>query len=145
MLGREMKGMSDPNSLEPSEAEIEEWAAAERKRREAWVSGPTDEQKTVWARRERERRLAQRTEAGGGEFEPTRVAQRYVRETQLATEGAFNLVRKWSLRGWDLLVRAGREWEEEFAPPSRRRSGREQELERPIRRRVPLEDDGPPG
>ena len=33
----------DPMSLEPTDAEIEEWAERERKRREAWLMGPTAE------------------------------------------------------------------------------------------------------
>ena len=113
--------------LEPSEAEIEEWAARERQRREAWLKGPTDEQKATWARRERERRLAElegsrRARGLGGD--PARVVQRSMRQAQLAAEGAMSLLFKLSLsEALDRLVRAGREWEAEFtsAPTPRRR------------------------
>jgi hypothetical protein len=40
---------------------------------------------------------------------------------ELTTEGAVGALQKWSGRGMDVLVRAGREWEEEFAQPSRPR------------------------
>jgi hypothetical protein len=49
--------------FEPSDAEVEAWAARERERRQAWLRGPSEAQKAVWAERERERR---RVEVGGG-------------------------------------------------------------------------------
>ncbi len=111
--------------LEPSEAEIEEWAARERKRREQWLSGPTAEEKAIWAWREHERRLTERES-----FRDTpsfrsasRLVQRSVREVQLAAEGGASLLFNRSLSDTtDQLVRAGREWEAEVTgqPPGRR-------------------------
>ena len=51
------------------------------------------------------------------------VAQRYMRECQLAAEGVISLLFKTSARDvLDNLVRAGREWEEEYtSQPVRRR------------------------
>jgi hypothetical protein len=111
---------------EPSEAEIEEWATHERQRREAWLKGPTEEQKAAWARRERERRLAElegRLQARRFVAEQSRLFQRTVREAQLAAEGAMSLLFKVSLSdAFEQLVRAGRDWEEEFtSAPTRRR------------------------
>jgi hypothetical protein len=111
---------------EPSEAEIEEWAAHERQRREAWLKGPTEEQKASWARRERERRLAElegSAQARRFVAEQSRLFQRTVREAQLAAEGAVSLLFKLSLSdAFEQLVRAGRDWEEEFtSAPTRRR------------------------
>jgi hypothetical protein len=108
---------SDLLSAEPSDAEIEEWAANERQRREAWLNGPTEAQKAAWAQRERDRRLAElegtRRRLLGAE--PSRLVQRYLRDTQLAAEGAMRLMFKLSLSdAFEQLVRAGREWEEEF-------------------------------
>jgi hypothetical protein len=125
----------EPLFLDPSEAEIEEWAARERQRREGWLSGPTAEQKAAWARRERERRLSEiegAPHARAASVDPGRLAQRYVREAQLAAEGAMSLLFKLSLSdALEQLVRAGREWEEEFtSQPTRRR-------------RVPLDADPP--
>src|SRR5262245_15011432 len=104
---------------EPTDAEIEEWATHERERREAWLRGPTQAQKAAWAERERSRRQA---EGGGPRFlappsaEVTRAAQHYLREMQLATEGAVSLMFKTSLRGvLDQLVQAGRDWEDEYS------------------------------
>jgi hypothetical protein len=120
----------DPVLLDPSEAEVEEWAARERQRREAWLSGPTQEERAAWARRERDRRLAESPAAQPEQSaaEPERRRQRYVREGQLAAEGALSLFLTWSRRGLDLLVQKGREWEDEAGQPGRRR-------------RVPLDDE----
>jgi hypothetical protein len=100
---------------------------AARQRREAWLAGPTDAEKEAWAQRERERRLA---EIEGRRWprrppgDPVRAVQRYVREMQLATEGAMSLLLNVSVSEvFENLVRAGREWEDEFTaqPPRRRR------------------------
>jgi hypothetical protein len=111
--------------LEPSAADIEAWAAQERQRREAWLKGPTEEQKAAWARRERDRRLAELAGTGRGRrlgAEPARLLQLYMRQAQLATEGAMSLLFRMSLGDvLDQLVRAGREWEEEFGSLPRRR------------------------
>jgi hypothetical protein len=126
----------EPLGPEPTQAEIEEWAARERKRREAWLSGPTEAEKALWAEREYERRSGQ---AGGRRQrltrgDPSRRMQRYARELQLATEGALSLLFNLSIsEAFDRLVQAGREWEEEFtsAPPRRRRVPLEPESTEP--------------
>jgi hypothetical protein len=121
--------------LELHETEIDEWAERERQRREAWLSGPTAEERAAWAQQERERRLGRLQAPSATEAsEPGRLGAHYLREAQLAAEGAVRLVwkevaaegamgafRKWSRRGLDTLVRAGREWEEEVAQPGPRR------------------------
>jgi hypothetical protein len=111
--------------FEPSGAEVEEWAARERERRQAWLRGPSDAQKAAWAERERERR---RVEVGGGGpgpgADPARTAQHYLREAQLAAEGAMSLLFNLSIRNmFDQLVRAGRDWEDRYAdrPPQPKR------------------------
>ena len=48
-----------PESVEPTEAEIEAWAAAEKLRREAWLKGPTAEERAEYAQRVRQRRLSE--------------------------------------------------------------------------------------
>jgi hypothetical protein len=126
---------STPAVLEPSDAEVAAWAETERARREAWLQGPTADERAAWTQRERERRLAGLTAEQAAQ--PADLGRRgayLVREMQLAAEGAVSLVwkelttegalgavQKWSGRGLEVLVRAGREWEEEFAQPSRRR------------------------
>jgi hypothetical protein len=137
----------EPVLLEPSEAEVEEWAERERQRRQGWLGGPSAEERASWMQQERERRLA--SLKAGASSEATslaRRAQHSLREAQLAAEGAMSLVwkgveaegpvgfpvgmlRKWSRRGMAVLVRAGQEWEEEMAQPGRGPN-----------RRVPLDD-----
>jgi hypothetical protein len=120
----------EPMALEPSEAELDEWAERERKRREAWLNGPTAEERAAYAKRIRERRLL---ELEGGEdpwSEWGRQMVKYPREVQLAMEGAMSLMLRWSRRSFEELQRAGREWEQEFGNPIRRR-------------RIPLDDDRP--
>jgi len=109
-------------ALEPSEAEIDEWAARERKRREQWLNGPTAEERAQYAHRVRQRRVAETFDQGEARIaEGVRMGVRYGRETQLAAEGAMTLLYRWSRRTLAELVRAGREWEEETSLPNRRR------------------------
>ena len=135
---------NEPMMLEPSEAEVDAWAERVRRQREGWLSGPTAEERAAWAQQERERRLGRLQAPSATEAsEPGRLGAYYLREAQLAAEGAVRLVwkevaaegamgafRKWSRRGLDTLVRAGREWEEEVAQPGPRRP-------------VPLDEQGP--
>jgi hypothetical protein len=135
---------NEPSMLEPSQAEVDAWAERERRRREAFLSGPTAEERAAWIEAERERRLARLTPEPPSEAaRVARRAQRSLREAQLAAEGAVSLLwrglgrdgpvgllRKWSRRGMEVLVRAGREWEQELGEPSREPG-----------RRVPLDED----
>jgi hypothetical protein len=108
--------------FEPSEAEIDDWAARERKRREAWLKGPTAEERAEYAHRVRQRRLAEAFDEGEARIaEGVRMGIRAGRETQLAAEGAVSVFYRWSRRTFEELVRAGREWEEETSLPNRRR------------------------
>ena len=108
--------------LAPTQAEIEAWAAREKARREAWLRGPTDEERAEYARHVRQRRLADTFDIGEQKLENgVRQGLRYGREGQLAAEGAMYLLYRWSRRTFGDLVRAGRDWEEETALPNRRR------------------------
>jgi len=124
------ESVSPPDSfgLEPTEAELDAWAQHERERRQAWLSGPTPEERAAFARRERERRLAELTGGDASLAERDRMILRYGREAQLAAEGAVSLLLKFSRRGFAELIRAGREWEEDFVGP-------------PRRRRIPIDDE----
>lgn len=111
---------SDP--LEPTQAEIDAWVARERKRRQAWLNGPSDEEREAYAQQLRRRRVADAFDEGETRIsEGVRMGVRYGRETQLAAEGAMTLLYRWSRRTMADLVRAGREWEEETSLPIRRR------------------------
>ena len=122
--------MSDNGAeLEPTQAEIDAWVAKERERRQAWLNGPTPEEREAYALRLRQRRLADTFDEGEAMLtDSVKRGMRLGREGQLAAEGAVALFYKYSRRTFAELVRAGREWEEETALPSRRR-------------RVPLEDE----
>jgi hypothetical protein len=117
-------------NAEPTQAEIDEWAARERQRREAWVSGPSAEEREEYAQRVRQRRLAEAFDEGEARIaESIRLGMRAGRETQLAAEGAMALLYRLSRRTFHELVEAGREWEEGTTIPTRGR-------------RVKLDDEG---
>jgi hypothetical protein len=122
-------GADKPDALEPTQAEIDAWVARERARRQAWLDGPTEEERSAYANRLRHRRLADAFDEGENRIhEGVRTGVKVGREGQLAVEGAMTLFYRWSRRTMAELVRAGREWEEETSLPNRRR-------------RVPLDDE----
>ena len=117
-------------ALEPTQAEIDAWAARERQRREAWLNGPSEEERAEYAQHLRHRRLASTFDEGEARIADTvRMGVRYGREGQLAMEGAMALLYRFSRRSFAELVRAGRDWEEETTLPTRRK-------------RVSLDDEG---
>ncbi len=119
----------EPAGLEPTQAEIDEWVAREKRRRQQWLAGPTPEEREAYARQLRQRRLADAFDEGETRIaDGVRMGVRYGRETQLAAEGAMNVLYRWGRRTFADLVRVGREWEEETSLPNRRR-------------RVPLDDE----
>lgn len=108
--------------LEPTQAEIEEWVAREKRRRQQWLDGPSAEEREAYARQVRQRRLADAFDEGETRIaDGVRMGVRYGRETQLAAEGAMTLLYRWGRRTFADLVRSGREWEEETSLPNRRR------------------------
>jgi len=108
--------------LEPTQAEIDAWVAKERERRQAWLNGPTPEEREAYALRLRQRRLADTFDEGEAMLtDSVRRGMRLGREGQLAAEGAAALLYRYSRRTFAELVRAGREWEEETSLPRRRR------------------------
>jgi hypothetical protein len=108
--------------LEPTDAELDDWAARERKRRQEWLNGPTEEERAEWSQRERMRRLSQLSDEDREAVmtEWARQMVRYPREMQLAAEGMFSLFYRWSRRQMAEFVRAGRDWEDHFARSARR-------------------------
>ena len=112
----------DELATEPTQAEIDEWVAKERARRKAWLEGPTDEERAAYAKRLKNRRFAEMFDESEHKLDETvRRGLHYGREGQLAAEGAVSLMYTWSRHFFAELVKAGREWEEETAMPSRRR------------------------
>jgi hypothetical protein len=122
-------GPDEPTVLEPTQAEIDEWATREKRRREAWLSGPSPDERAEYARQVRQRRVSDAFDEGESRVsEGVQLGVRYGREAQLAAEGAMTLFYRWSRRRMAELIRAGREWEEETTLPNRRR-------------RVPMDDE----
>ena len=116
--------------VEPTQAEIDAWVAKERERRQAWLNGPTPEEREAYALRLHQRRLADTFDEGEAMLtDSVRRGMRLGREGQLAAEGAVALLYRYSRRSLAELVRAGREWEEETSLPIRRR-------------RVSMDDEG---
>jgi hypothetical protein len=115
--------MSDNGAeLEPTQAEIDAWVAKERERRQAWLNGPTPEEREAYALHLRQRRLADTFDEGEAMLtDSVKRGMRLGREGQLAAEGALALLYRYSRRTYAELVRAGREWEEETSLPRRRR------------------------
>ena len=122
---RSASGTDPADSLAPSEAEIEAWAARERTRRQQWLSGPTPEQAAVAASREREGVEPDFVPAHRkhvSDMDAARLVQRSMRTAQLAAEGAMSLLLHVSLTDVrQRLVQAGLDWEEEFQDPTHRR------------------------
>jgi len=115
-------GADDAISTEPTPAEIDAWVERERQRRQAWLAGPSDEERDAYADRLRRRNLADRFGEGEERLnESLRVGVRYSREAQLAAEGAVALLYRFTRRTFAELVEAGRQWEEETSLPPRRR------------------------
>ena len=120
----------EATELEPTQAEIDAWVAKERERRQAWLNGPTPEERDAYALRLRQRRLADTFDEGEAMLaDSVRRGMRIGREGQLAAEGAAALLYRYSRRTFAELVKAGREWEEDTSLPRRRR-------------RVSMDDEG---
>ena len=112
---------ADAQTAEPTQAEIDDWAAREKARRQAWLAGPTDEERREYASRLKHRRLSETFDGGTHMLdESVRRGIHVGREGQLAAEGAVSLLYTRSLKKFTAPVKAGREGEEETALPSRR-------------------------
>jgi hypothetical protein len=112
----------------PTEQEISAWAERERKRREAWVAGPTDEEKRLWAQREQRRRLrAVRSSAEPRESDPLDWMDRRGRDLELTLEGLGVLMTTWPFQLVDAVMQLGRDAERRVGRSSRmfRRSERD--------------------
>jgi hypothetical protein len=113
-----------------SEKEMELWAEREKRRRKAWLEGPTEEEKRDWAERERRRRTPHTGSIGEEDLdEGRRVADRWQRDIGWAVAGLASRMidSRYALLG--NLVREGRQREDEY------------QASRPRRRRVYSDDD----
>ena len=118
---RRLTGLPE-SDLPPTEDEISAWADRERARRRAWFEGPTEEEKQRWIRSERGDIWGD--VPGGSEIESDLldVADRVLREAELATKGSLAALTRAPLAIWSYLVRSGQRFEDDFyQPPPRRR------------------------
>jgi hypothetical protein len=110
------------SDLPPSKDEISAWADRERTRRRAWLEGPTEEEKQGWIRSERGGAWGDVPSAAEIESELLGVADRVLREADLATKGSLGALTRAPFAIWSYLVRSGRRFEDDFyRPPPRRR------------------------
>jgi hypothetical protein len=139
--------LEDPSGLGPADEEVEAWAERERRRREAWLAGPSEDEKYRYARGERR----YRRDDGGGrwydrygddrdriwdvdwwlgrrrdrdsrddDYDET-VYDRVTRDAIYAAEGAMDMLASGPFRAFSRLVRNGRDWEEDDYRPRRPR------------------------
>jgi hypothetical protein len=107
------------DDIGPGPEEVDAWAARERRRRQEWVSGPSERDRLMWARRERMRRLGHGMFAEGRSRDESRFrACRSGRELQVAAQGAAVELLSFPFRLFDLLVESGRQSERPTGRPS---------------------------
>jgi len=99
-----------------SETDIAAWAERERKRRQAWLEGPDEEEKQEWADAERQRRKREyRDELLDIDLdEGRRMADRLI-------AGVANRMVEAPLRKLGNLIREGKDAEDRQKEPLRRR------------------------
>lgn len=97
-------------AAEPIDQEVEEWAERERKRREAWLAGPSEAEKREWIRRRRE--LSELRDAYGASDEPDSELERELerrlrRDVHLARAGLLGLFLNLPYSVGAKLIRSG--------------------------------------
>lgn len=111
-----------PSELTPTDEEIDNWVTKEHARREAWLAGPTEDEKRRWMRREAGSVREERADLTTLDSDIVDMADRLLREADLATKGSVAALARAPLAIWSYLVRAGRTFEDElYQPPPRRR------------------------
>lgn len=109
----------------PIEQQAEEWAAGERRRREEWLKGPTDEEKAAWMRERGETRAAgapfpEPIGQSDEERELLELARRLARGAELVGKGSVYAFARAPLAAFSYLIRAGRAFDDELANPPRK-------------------------
>lgn len=97
-------------AAEPTDQEVEEWAEREKRRREAWLTGPSESEKSDWRRRQRE--LRELKEMSGLSDDPDSMLERQLerrlrRDAYLARAGILDLLTHWPPRLGAKLIRSG--------------------------------------
>lgn len=103
--------------------EVEDWARRERERRQAWLSGPTEEEKAAWAR-QRNRRVSNRRLFSDLEAEDpdlARTARQFARMSRLAQRGMLHSAMNFPFFLLERLVLFGLDSEDDTEELRRRR------------------------
>jgi hypothetical protein len=112
-------------ATEPTDQEVDEWAEREKKRREAWLTGPGDAEKREWRRRQQHvRELREFYGADEADYELERALERRLRrDVMLAGTGIFDILVNWPHRLGAKLIRTGldRQYDYYTEPAFRRR------------------------
>jgi hypothetical protein len=105
---------------------VEDWAEREKKRREAWLAGPTEAEKREWRRRQRDigelRELREASDESDATLE-RELERRLRRDAYLVRAGILDLLLHWPPRLGAKLIRGGLDAQYDYytEPASRRR------------------------
>jgi len=110
-----------PKSDTDSSIEVEQWADREKKRRKAWLDGPSEEEKQEWLERRSRRKEHDSSSEDEDIEEGRRIAARWERDIGWAVTGLASRLMdsRYALLG--NLVREGREAEDHYLASRRRR------------------------
>lgn len=113
-------------AADPTDHEVDDWVAREKKRREEWLAGPTEDEKLKWRRRQRQikelRELYDELDEHDLALE-RRLEHRLRRDAYLAGAGAFDWLVNLPPRLGAKLIRSGLDAQYDYytEPASRRR------------------------
>jgi hypothetical protein len=110
-----------PKSDADSNNEVERWADREKKRRKAWLDGPSEEEKREWIERHSRRKAYDRPSEDEDIEEGRRIAARWERDIGWAVMGFASRLMDSRYAILGNLVREGREAEDEYLASRRRR------------------------
>lgn len=88
-------------AAEPTDQDVEEWAEREKKRREAWLAGPSEAEKREWTRQQRHRSELREIYGAGdrSDSEVEREVERRLRlDAHLARVAIFDRLVHWPRR-----------------------------------------------
>jgi len=111
-------------AAEPTDQEAEEWAEHEKRRREAWLAGPSEAEKREWSRRQRELGELREPYGDAPDSQVERELERRLRrDLHLARAGILGLFLNFPYSVGAKLIRSGLDAQYEYytEPASRRR------------------------
>jgi hypothetical protein len=110
-----------PKSDTDNSSEVERWADREKKRRKAWLDGPSEEEKQEWLERRSRRKEYHNLSEDEDIEEGRRIATRWERDIGWAVTGLVSRLMDSRYAILGNLVREGREAEDQYLASRRRR------------------------